>query len=89
MRLEDIPKITELHAQLKTWQEARARAGDGAFKAASLVVTGMAHGVKGLDERPQNAESRLTVSREAAEAFIDIRIEEIKATLLSEFGVGA
>ena len=49
----------------------------------------MAHGVKGLDERPQNAESRLTVSREAAEAFIDIRIEEIKATLLSEFGVGA
>lgn len=89
MRIDDIPKITELHAQLKAWQDARDRAAKSAFKSASFVVTAVAHGAKGLDERPQNAESRLTVSREAAEAFIDLRIEEVKATLRRDFDIEA
>lgn len=88
MHIDDIPRLTELHAQLKVWQDARDRAANGTFKSASFVVTAAAHGVKGLDERPQNAESRMAVSREAAVAFIDDRIEECKTKLLSDFGIG-
>lgn len=65
MRLDDIPRATELRAELERWREAERRCEYGVFKEAVLRVVDMAHGHPGINPSEiQRAETLLPLSHE-------------------------
>lgn len=57
MKRSDLSQAVEHQNRIEDIDTAAMRCQDGIFKAAFLVVRGIAHGAAGVDGRPQNAET--------------------------------